>query len=299
MNTLEAGKRIAIHQILFATDFSPPSNAALPYALSLAHQYGATLYGVHVLAPDDYLFVSPEVWPRHMQDEQQPEHEAVARLEGQLKAVSHRALCVVGKVWEELCHIMVEHDIDLLVVGTHGRTGAKKLLMGSIAEKIFRQSPCPVLTVGPKAIHPRKNGAEFDHILLATDLGVESETAASYAISLAHEHQATLSLLHVVARPEQEEPEMGSADSESNSDRLIEQLRKLATQHIDVSCHSQYFVQSGPPAERILYFAETHGVDLVVMGLHPHGVMSSVTHLHTTAQHVVAHAGCPVFTVRG
>jgi nucleotide-binding universal stress UspA family protein len=301
MKALEAGKRIAINNVLFATDFSPHSNAALPYALAIAHQYGARLYGAHVLSSDDYLFVAPEAWPGHIQQQEQLEQEAVARLEEQLRGVPHKALSGVGDVWEVLCRLVGEYDIDLLVVGSHGRTGARKLLMGSIAEKIFRQASCPVLTVGPNVVQQQKSVAEFNRILLATDFGEESLAAASYAISLAQEHQAHLSLLHVLVLPHLERPHAGTADLEPNSDLLIRRLQELVPPDTELWCHPEYFIQVGHPAERILQFCGAHGVDLIVMGARPtHGVVSAVTHLAlTTAHHIVAHAKCPVLTVRG
>ena len=149
MKTLETSKRIALKNILFATDFSPYSNAALPYALAIARQYGAKLFGAHVVPSEDYLFTAPESWPAHIQREEQLEQEVAARLEEQLRGVQHEVLFGVGDVWKVLARLISEHDIDLIVVGTHGRTGARKLLMGSVAEKIFRQAACPVLSVGP------------------------------------------------------------------------------------------------------------------------------------------------------
>ncbi|MGA7926808.1 MAG: universal stress protein [Candidatus Sulfotelmatobacter sp.] len=296
MKTLETGKRVAFNNILFATDFSPHSNAALPYALAITHQYGAKLYGAHVLSSGDYLFVAPETWPTLAQQEEQVRQEAVARLEEQLRGVPHEVLSGVGDVWDVLCRLIAEHDIDLLVVGTHGRTGASKLLMGSIAEKVFRQASCPVLTVGPNVVRQQKSEAEFNRILLATDFGEESVAAAPYAISLAQEHQARLSLLHVLERPH-----AGTVDLESNSDFLVRRLQELVPKDAELWCHPDYFVEFGPPAERILQFSATHGTDLIVMGVRPtHGAVGTVTHLaHTTAQHIVAHATCPVLTVRG
>jgi nucleotide-binding universal stress UspA family protein len=296
MKTLEAGKRIALNNILFATDFSPHSNAVLPYALAIARQYGAKLFGAHVVPSEDYLFTAPESWPAHIQQEEQLRQEVDARLEAQLGGVPHEALFGVGDVWNVLSQLIGKHDIDLIVVGTHGRTGARKLVMGSIAEKIFRQAACPVLTVGPNVVRQQKSVAEFNQILLATDFGEESVAAAPYAISLAQEHQAHLSLLHVLERPH-----VGAVDLESNSDFLLRRLQELVPKDTELWCNPEYFVQFGPPAERILEFSATRGVDIIVMGVRPtHGIVSTVTHLaHTTAQHIVAHATCPVLTVRG
>jgi nucleotide-binding universal stress UspA family protein len=296
MKTLETGKRIALKNILFATDFSPHSDVALPYALAIARQYGARLYGAHVVPSEDYLFTAPDLWPAHIQQEKQLQQEVTARLEEQLRGAPHEVLFGVGDVWNVISRLIGEHNIELLVVGTHGRTGARKLLMGSIAEKIFRHASCPVLTVGPNVVRQQKSVAEFNQILLATDFGEESVAAAPYAISLAQEQQASLSLLHVLERPH-----VGTVDLESNSDFLVRRLQELVPTDAEMWCHPEYFVQFGPPAERILQFSATHGADLIVMGVHPtHGAVSTVTHLaHTTAQHIVAHATCPVLTVRG
>jgi len=295
MQTAEAGKRIALNHILFATDFSPHSQAALPYALAIAHQYGARLYGAHVLAADDYMFVAPETWPARVQREEELQREAIERLEEQLRGVPHQAICGEGDVWHVLCRLISEHDIDLLVVGTHGRTGTRKLLMGSIAETIFRQASCPVLTVGPNVVPQKKTVAEFNQILFATDFGAESGAAAAYAISLAQEHQARLSLLHVVDRSD---PTLTTTADEVSSE--IHRLQELVPPKAGSWCRPEYFIESGVPAERILQFAAAHAVDLIVMGAHPaRGALSAVTHFaHTAAQQIVAHATAPVLTVR-
>ncbi len=300
MKTLEAGKRIGLKNILFATDFSPYSNAALPYALGIAGQYEAKLYGIHVVAPEDYLFTSPENWPAHMEQEEQRQQEAAGRLEEQIGAVPHTILSGVGEIWSVLSRVISEHDIDLIVIGTHGRTGARKLFMGSVAEKIFRQAACPVLTVGPNVPGKENSEKQFQRVLFATDFSKESLAALPYAVSLAEENQSQLALLHVV-----EQPAAGIVDVEGVTASLVRRLRELAPPEAefwcDVQCLVGFSCQFAPPAERILEIAGERAADLIVLGVHPtHGGFSAVTHLsHTTAQHIVAHAGCPVLTVRG
>ncbi len=295
MRTLGAARRIAVSNILFATDFSPHSNAALPYALAIAHQFGAKLFGAHVLSSDDFIYPAPEAWPAQLQQEQRLGEEVIARLEEQLRGVPHQALSGAGDVWTVVERLVREHDIDLIVVGSHGRTGARKLLMGSVAEKIFRQAPCPVLTVGPKVVDQDNSVAELNRVLLATDFGKASSAAASYAVSLAHEHQARLSLLHVL---EQSRP--GALSPEPESDLLFRRLQELVPPDSELLSHPDYFIQFGLPADRILQFSCAHEIDLIVIGVHSPDSVSAATHLaHSTAQHIVAHAACPVLTVRG
>jgi nucleotide-binding universal stress UspA family protein len=300
MKTLEAGKRITLSNILFATDFSPYSNAALPYALAIAHQYGAKIYGAHVVASEDYLFAAPDLWTARLQQEKDLEHEVKGHLDEQLRGVQHQTLFGVGDVWNTLSRLIGENDIDLLVVGTHGRTGARKVLMGSVAEKIFRQAPCPVLSIGPNVPCKLVGEIQFHNILWATDFGEESLASLRYAFSLAEETQAKLTLLHVI-----NQPAAGMIDLEAVTASVMRQLHELVPPEAEAWCHVECLVEFGEqfalPARRILEIAEDKAADLIILGVRPtHRAMSTVTHLaQTTAQHIVAHATCPVLTVRG
>ena len=129
------------------------------------------------------------------------QQEVAARLEEQLQGVPHEVLFGVGDVWKVLSRLIGEHDVDLILVGTHGRTAARKLLMGSVAEKIFRQATCPVLIVGPNVPGMKNGGRQFQRILFATDFSKDSLAALPYAVSLTEEDQSQLALLHVVEQP--------------------------------------------------------------------------------------------------
>lgn len=299
MKTLEAGKRIALSNILFATDFSPHSDVALPYALAIAHQYGAKLYGAHIASAQDYLFTAPDLWPAHQDEEQQLRHEVVDRLDKQLSGVPHEALFGVGDVWNALSQLIGKHAIDLLVVGTHGRTGTRKLLMGSVAEKIFRRATCPVLTIGPSVPSRADGKVQFERILFATSFGEESLAALPYALSLAEEDRADLTILHVV-----EQPAAGVLNLAEVKASIRHRLEQLVPPESASRCHVDCVVEFGHqfarPAERIVDIGRERDVDLIVLGVCPsHGAMRTATHLANTGQHVVAHATCPVLTVRG
>jgi nucleotide-binding universal stress UspA family protein len=299
METLQAARRITLSKILFATDFSSYSNAALTYALAVARHYGAKLYAAHVLP---YTVPAPDAWPGYPDQEQDLRQDAAARLEDQVRGVPHEVLTGVGDVWSVLSQLVGEHQIDLLVVGSHGRTGVKKLLMGSIAEKIFRHATCPVLTVGPHVSGEPTGETRFPHILFATDFSEESLSALPYAISLAEENQSRLALLHVVR-----EPAVGIVGLEAVRASLMLRLRELVPAEAESWCAVECLVEFGgqftspSPGERILEIAANRGVDLIVLGVRAtRGALSPVTHLaYTTAQHIVAHATCPVLTVRG
>lgn len=300
MKTVEAGTRINLKNVLFATDFSPCSNAALPYAVSFARRAGAELHVVHVLPTGaDLVFMPPEAWPQAVEEEKKWVEERSAELREQLRGVPYDVITLKGKVSTTLSSIIDENKIDFLVLGTHGRTGLRKLFQGSVAEEIFRRCPCAVLTIGPKVCPEVSEQIQFRHILYATDFSEDSLAALPYAISLAEEDQASLSLLNVV-----NQPEAGVLHPVEFKAKLIRRLQDLARAEDYPWCRLEYLVEFNPLFEttdkKILEAARKYNADLIVLGLHrEHGSGAVVTHFPTTAQHVIAHAECPVLTVRG
>lgn len=296
MKALETATHAAIRNVLFATDFSKYSNAALPFALAIAHQYGVKLYAAHVVSTEAYFFATPETWPALVEQQAKMEQGDFDRLEAHLRGVPHEVLSPVGDIADVIFRLVKDHSIDLLVLGTHGRTGLSKMVMGSMAERLFRQSPCPVLTVGPNVPKQENTVAEFNHILFPTDFSDESLAARPYAMSLAQEHQAHLSLLHVVERPE-----AGTVDMDPDAAFAVRRMQRLVRRDADFLFPPAHFVEFGTAREQILSFAHRQATDLIVMGVRPPlGGMGTVTHFsHTMVQHIVANASCPVMTVRG
>ena len=300
MHTVEAGKRIALKNILFATDFSPCSNAALSYALSVARRYGARLQVAHVIPTKaEMLFMSPESWPAVAEEEDKRIQACIEQLEKQCQGLPHDVLKPEGKVADALAQIIEEREIDLLVLGIHGRSSVRKLFMGSVAEEVFRRAACPVLSVGPNVSSKPDGEIQFQHIVFATDFSEDSLAALPYAVSLAEEDQAQLALFHVV-----EQPAAGIADLEGVKASLMRRLRELVPPEAEPWCHAECLLQFGrqfaPPAERILEIAGDPAADLIVLGVHPvHGKLGLVTHLASTTAQILTQAACPVLTVRG
>ncbi len=300
MHTVEAGRRIALKNILFATDFSPCSNAALPYALSVARRYGATLHAAHVMPTKaEMVLMSPESWPTVAEEEDKRIQAYIDQLETQFQGLPHHVLTPRGKVADALAQIVEEREIDLLVLGTHGRSGVGKLFLGSVAEEVFRRTACPVLSVGPNVSSKPDGEIQFQHIVFATDFSEDSLAALPYAVSLAEEDQAQLALLHVV-----EQPAAGIADLEKVKASLMRRLKGLVPPEAEPWCHAQCLLEFGrqfaPPAERILEIAGDQAADLIVLGVRPvHSKLGLVTHLASTTAHILTRAACPVLTVRG
>ena len=291
MTTQTASKIITFDNILFATDFSKQSNIALPFALSIAHKYASKIFAVHVLAPPPLgNFPTIEVQALAAQSLREA-HDYIKVLELRLGGVPHEALLKKGDIWDELSAITKDKHVDLIVLGTHGRAGASKLLMGSVAERIFRQSRCPVLTVGPNVSGEPGSVADIHTILCPIDFTAESLAAVPHAVSLAQENQARLYLMTVVPDPVPEYEESS----------LTARLKALVPPEANLWCEPKAFVESGDAGDRILEQAEELAVDLIVLGIRPVSTLAGTrTHLGmATAYKVVSRAICPVLSVRG
>jgi nucleotide-binding universal stress UspA family protein len=297
MKALESETRIQLKNIVFATDFSRPSEDALPYAAELARHFGAKLYALHVRPLELYTTVSPESLKALGEAQEAQARERARNLLSPFPDVKSEVVIEEGEIWPALASSIEKNQIDLIVIGTRGRTGLGKLLLGSAAEEIFREAPCAVLTVGPYSPTQPPAGGKFHEILYATDFSPESMAAAPYAISLAQEYQAHLTLLHVIASPEAGD----LVNPKELEDSALRRMHALMPAGAELWCEPWYMVVEGEIAETILDVADDRKADLLVVGVRrPTGVPGAATHLPiATAHKLVSHAKCPVLTVRG
>ncbi|PYU80291.1 MAG: hypothetical protein DMG50_20570 [Acidobacteria bacterium] len=294
MKAVQARTGIALKNILFATDFSAASDAAAPIAIQIARHYGAKVYGVHVNRFDDYTAAAPNAWAAMAEAAEKETKEDAGRLNEQFQGIEHEAVIGEGNIWEVVSNLIKEKEIDLVVLGTRGRTGLGRALLGSVAEQILRQAPCPVLTVSPHVNLWSDEYAKMREILYTTDLVADFPIAAPYAVSLAQENQAHLVLLHVI-----EDAKAGDlVDSPEVVDVKERKLQQLVSQQAGLWCDPTYIVEQGPAAEKILDVAKRRHTDLIVLGARP--AKGLATHLNMGTVHkVVSQATCPVLTVRG
>jgi nucleotide-binding universal stress UspA family protein len=294
MKAVQAKTRITLKNILFATDFSVASAAAASIAIQIARRYGAKMYGVHVNRFDDYTAAAPNAWAAMAEAAEKETKEDAGRLNEQLKGIEHEVVIGEGNTWEVISNLTKQKEIDLIVLGTRGRTGLGKALLGSVAEQILRQAPCPVLTVGPLVTMQPEKAVKMREILYATDLAADFPAAAPYAISLAQENQAHLGLLYVI-----ENQKTGELVHPAElADSKLRKLRQLVPQEAELWCEPRYLVEQGIPAEKILEAADRQRADLIVLGAQPARWLT--THLNAGTVHkVVSEAKCPVLTVHG
>jgi nucleotide-binding universal stress UspA family protein len=183
-----------------------------------------------------------------------------------------------------------QSHIDLAIVSTHGRTGLKHLLLGSVAEELFRNLPCPVLTIGPKMARQFGATSEIKEILFPTDLSYESGAVFPHLAAVAAEYKSHMTLLHVVPRSHGR----NSTDGEQ-SESLRQAMHRMFCAQIDPRCEGKLIVEAGDPVERILAHARADNVDLIGFGTRKAGEIS--THFRNTVPYrVLLEAECPVLT---
>ncbi len=294
---------VQIRSVLIATDFSRASEKPLRHAIAVARLFEARFYLLHVVS-------SPAVGPQATNaateaawsDANQLENQLIGS--GELADLPYEFLVRQGNVWEEVRRVISERQVDLLVIGTHGRGGLGKLLFGSVAEQIFRHADCPVLTVGPGSFQDPMIDATgvVWPFLFATDFGTASLHALPYAVSFANRLGTKLVLLHVIS-PFSMRLHRGTATEIMQTEELARQnsLRRLKelTANSELTVTPEFIVEFGSPSEKILRVAGMVGADVIIMGMHRSAHVGPASHtLWATAYEVVRSAACPVMTVR-
>jgi nucleotide-binding universal stress UspA family protein len=285
---------VGIHNVLIATDFSHHSDIALRFGLSLAHLYGAQAEIVYVLPTDEYVLSGPEGLHAAHEAARRDLLDFKSRLHNPGSAGEH-ADCHVsmleGPVAECLLQCAYERQVNLIVLGTHGRGGIGKVFLGSVAEKVFRHSPIPVLTVGPNIRH-RRDINRTHHILAPCDLTPRSHPAVEYACDLAEEHNSELTVLHVVDRL----AEVTKLDPEKVRTEIQERLANLLGRHT-AHVGARYRVEFGNVPSAILRVAAEISSDFIVLGVRrSSGALDRL--MWPIAYELVRAATCPVLTIR-
>lgn len=290
-----AQKRISLAKILVATDFSPVSDRALDFAASIARAFDSRIYLTHIVTLGAYPMMAPETATTTETKENlraRVEFDKIAR-SGRLNGISYEAVLEEGALWAAIESLVEKFGIDLVVLGTHGASGLKKVLLGSGAEEVFRHCHVPVLTVGPAVKEFKPTGVEFKKILFATEFGASVEREAAFAVALAQEHEAKLTLLHVIPYLE----EYSEAAAAAKRKEIVGQLRELIPAESETWCKPEFLMVVGDPVEEILKCASENEADLIVMGAKKREKLAGYLP-HTKAFRVVTAAKCPVLTVR-
>ena len=284
---------LSLKHILVATDFSAISIVALRHALGIAHRYHSNVSLLHVIDPAVYGIAGPDGISAEtevaLRDAERI--ETSLRSEGSLEGIRLDFAVEVGPAWKTIADEIRVKRPGALVLGTRGRSGLRKLALGSVAESAFREAPCLVLTVGPKALRSKSSGAEAKGFLIPTDLSPESIKALPYGISLARGASSQLTLLHVL------NSRVDDGDQNMETVRAIEtRLREFLRLHQNTETTVRFMMEAGPPAQVILRVAERHHIDLIVMGLRAWS--GDGQPMWRNAYTVVTRAPCPVLSMK-
>ena len=280
-----------LRNILFATDFSEASLHALPYVAGIAGKLGSSVYLCHIVEPNPLVFSAPEAAPRlyeGMRDQAITKLEALAH-SPELKDLDPKTVVGEGAIGDALPNLIVEKKIDLIVMGTHGRTGMRRLLLGSAVEAVCRVATCPVLTVGPSLAS--RPATRFSRILFPTDLSDDSKRILPYLRQMGEEYQSEITVLHVM--PEELVPNPDAA-------KLAEPIRNTLIQTFEPELSGskvEFLIGFGETVETVLRTARAKKVDLIATGIH-NAFLPGVQLRSSTVYRIMAGAHCPVLTYR-
>ena len=303
---------IAIGRILCPVDLSDCSRHGFDHAAAIARWYGASITVLHVfemlpVAAYATRTGSPGAGPTA------PEcPEALVELERMAATEIHDGLSVAirtaeGHVHTEVLRAAMEMKADLLVIGTHGRSGFQRLILGSVAEKVLRQAPCPVLSVPPRAAGA-PSGVAYKRILCPIDFSDSSLAALTYATSLAEEANARLTVLHVVEYGMHEWPDIYEAFMSNQQLSILDfrtRCRESSRERLELAvpaeartwCTVESVLSEGKPYREIIRAAAEHECDLIVMGVRGRNALDRAL-LGSTTQQVVRLATAPVLAIR-
>lgn len=281
---------VKLERILVATDLSPASLWSLPYVTDIARKYGSTVFVAHAIPFGTYLIARPQTFDAIEEECRRGAQKKLDTYSAELKeqGLPAQTLLAEGDIGVVLPEWIKKNHIDLVAVGTTGKTGVRKFALGSIAEEIVLDAECPVLTVGEAAASAPGTKVALRGILYATDFSADSLRAGVYAISLAKHHGARLILLYV------------SKENEVRLSRAALVDRLLAIIPSGSNINAEALIAEGKPATKILEIAAEHSVDLIAIGVRGAGAFPrAASHFGSTAHDIIVGASCPVLTARG
>lgn len=297
-----------VRRILYPTDFSETAKQALNHALFLAEQFEAELHMLHAVI-------------LHESDPSDPEHHfpEPSDILGQLFEIADTEMAQIVEAnkaktftlkevkirgysaGEVILDYAGENDIDLIVMGTHGRRGPARMFLGSVAEEVVRRADCPVLTLRNR--EEAHGGEAMERILVPIDFSEHSKQALSYAREIAALYGGRLQLLHAIEEPVY--PYFYVPAGGFSVSKQLEELREKTDTALDRLLDESTgpevpfdkYVVTGRPAVEIARFAEEEASDMIVIATHGLSGLERLL-LGSTAEHIVRLAPCPVFTVK-
>ncbi len=286
---------LKLQRILCPVDLSEFSAKAYDYAYSLARHYNADLFVQHVTEPVFAMYrgyVSPDLAEEVYSQHNAAIREDVYKLVGRYPSEKIKVEIVIqfGTAADSILSFAEERSIDLITMGTHGRRGLDRLVLGSTLERVLRNARCAVLAVHQPArdfVTPSSpdEPVQLQKILWCTDFSENSPRALEFALSLAFEYNAEITLLHVL--------EGGGAGQDR---RTMELLEQVIPDEARTWLRTVPLVRTGEPYREIIEHASQSQTDLIVMGVRGRNIVD-LTIFGSTTHRVIQHGPCPVLAV--
>jgi nucleotide-binding universal stress UspA family protein len=294
--------RASIATVVVPTDFSAESLKALRYAAGLVRKFGAKLHVVHV-SEVDFAVPGPSQPGRNLQlSETQIREELEAGTGDSIAATVHGR---TGRAFDQICRFAREIEADLVVMSTHGRTGLKRLFLGSNAERVVQHSGSPVLVVRQSEREFVAEGAplQIQTILVPTDFSGSSMEALDYAVEFGRQFGARLVLFHSFSVPElittdPYGPHNMPVTPEQARSAAEDQMREFVKDFDFGGVDFETQITTGRAAEEICDYAEKQKMDLIITSTHCRTGFMHVL-IGSIAEHVVRYARSPVLVVPG
>ena len=287
-------------KILCPTDFSPGSEHAMRVAVRVATDNGAELVLAHVCHTPLFAFGGGDPFPAEAIEQlvKEKQRGLAAATSEALRLGARRATSqfLNGAPWDQIVEALRgDEAFDLVVMGSHGRTGITRVLLGSVTEKVVRHAPCSVL-----AARPGSDATSFAHILCPIDFSDSSRHAVERAAQLAAPSGAGLTLLHVIELPVTAAGEPFGVDFlegiEQGSGRVLDEWASDLKSRVAVPVATEIRVGS-PGMQALALLDHDPTFDLVVIGSHGRTGLGRVL-LGSVAEKIVRHAPCPVLVAR-
>lgn len=298
--------RLHLNKIMCTTDFSDLSNYAVSFGIELAKEFKVKLYLCHVIDLSSATMYGEATFAFEAQYVQMEEyaHERLRRLIGD-NPVDWEPLVSTGRAADEITRMAEDKGVDMAITATRGRTGLKRLILGSVTEYLMRNLPCPLLTV-PRpeqgSLTITEEGVAFKKILVGCDFSPDSNLAFQYGLSLAQEFQSDLHLVHVVEPPAYKDLPKSFQDIRG---QLRQDLRKQLNEKLENMippearnwCKPKMTLLAGIPNEELSKYAILQDIDLIVLGVTGHGLVEKLF-VGSTTDRIVRKAPCAVLSMR-
>jgi nucleotide-binding universal stress UspA family protein len=299
---------VQFRNILCPIDLSDASARPLAYAAAFARWYEARLTVLHVVPAFDAMQVragslGDEIRMVQPMPREQVMDELRRALEG-AQIATRDVTCVAeaGNTVATIVDQAVTMPADLLVMGTHGRSGFDRFLLGSVTEKVLQRAPCPILTVPPHAPGKAPVDVTFERILCPMDFSPSALQAFGFALDLARQAGGAVTLLHAIewlAEEGHAHAHFNVTDYRQHLDEDAHaRLQALIAEQPRAKCSIEDRVVAGRAYREILATAAAQEADLIVMGAQGRGGVGLAL-FGSSTQQVVRAATCPVLTVRG